>query len=73
MTYDHFCSAAVAHLHEERRYRVFAVSNGSRGASLTRYAFSGWPTPVVIWCSNDYLGMGQHRKVIDAMVQTATA
>jgi 7-keto-8-aminopelargonate synthetase-like enzyme len=73
MTYDDFFSAALARPHAKRRYRVFADLERMAG----RFPQATWhspdgPRPVAIWCSNDYLGMGQHSKVIRAMVETAT-
>ena len=72
MTYDDFFTGAIARLRDERRYRVFA--DLERIAGRFPYALchaSGRPREVVIWCSNDYLGMAQHPKVIGAMVDVA--
>jgi 5-aminolevulinate synthase len=73
MDYSKFFSNAVGRLHEERRYRVFADLEriAGRFPYATLHSSKG-PRNVVIWCSNDYLGMGQHPKVVGAMVETAT-
>ena len=73
MDYSKFFSNALDRLHDERRYRVFADLERIAG----RFPYATLHTPkgprnVIIWCSNDYLGMGQHPKVVGAMVETAT-
>jgi len=73
MRYEKFFADALNRLHDERRYRVFIELERMAG----RFPRATWhsargPREVVIWCSNDYLGMGQHPRVVGAMVEAAT-
>ena len=72
MDYQNFFTSALDRLQTERRYRVFADIERLAG----RYPQAIWHSPdgqrpITVWCSNDYLGMGQNRDVTRAMVEAA--
>ena len=69
MNYDQIFDEAISRLHEEGRYLVFIDILRNKGAFPNARCFAGHngPKPVTVWCSNDYLAMGQHPKVISAM------
>lgn len=68
MNYDKIFSAALARVKAEGRYRIFMEVERARGAfPHARVCGPGPARDVVVWCSNDYLAMGQHPKVIAAM------
>ncbi len=73
MSYRHHFTKAIGKLEAERRYRVFADLE----RSAERFPTAIWhrdaetTDEVTIWCSNDYLGMGRHPRVIAAMTETA--
>lgn len=69
MDYEKIFSEAIDAIREEGRYRVFADITRQRGAfpRAERHDAGDNAKSVTVWCSNDYLGMGQHPKVIDAM------
>ena len=70
MDFEAFFKSELDSLHQEGRYRVFADLERHRGnfPKATRHTESG-ARDVTVWCSNDYLGMGQNAAVIDAMKQ----
>ncbi|MDF3034438.1 MAG: 5-aminolevulinate synthase [Alphaproteobacteria bacterium] len=70
MAYDHIFSEHLSSLKAEGRYRIFA--DLERLVGEAPYAL--WHSPkgvkkVIVWCTNDYLGMSQHPAVIEAMVE----
>jgi len=71
LDYQRVFEDAVAGLKAEGRYRVFAELQRRAGAfpKADHYGLAGdnGPGEVTVWCSNDYLGMGQHPDVLAAM------
>ncbi len=69
MNYNQIFDQAIDRLHSEGRYRVFIDIMRNKGAYPNARCFHGHngPKPITVWCSNDYLAMGQHPKVISAM------
>ena len=68
MDYNKVFADQLAELRDEGRYRVFAELERHAGnfPRATRYV-DGEKQDVIVWCSNDYLGMGQNKDVIAAM------
>ena len=69
MDYEAFFNGHLGHLRDEGRYRVFAELERIVGAfPRARLHREGEaPRDVTVWCSNDYLAMGQHPAVVEAM------
>jgi 5-aminolevulinate synthase len=74
MDFDALFTAQLDALKSEGNYRVFAELERKCGAfpKVTRHA-DGTQDQVTVWCSNDYLGMGQNPAVVQAMVETVQA
>ncbi len=73
MDYDQVFEQALLSLKEENRYRVFTELGRHAGEfpKATRHLPNGQEQDVTIWCSNDYLGMGQHPDVLNAIKAAA--
>lgn len=70
MNYDSLFHAAVEKIKEESRYRTFTPLN------YNSFPIAYAPTlkkDIVVWCSNNYLGMSQHQEVIKALCDSANS
>ncbi len=74
MNYTQAFAEALKALKDEGRYRVFADIRRDRGRfPAARHYADGATRPITVWCSNDYLGMGQHPAVLAAMHEALDA
>ena len=75
MDYTEHLDGALSRLHEEGRYRTFIDIEREKGnfphAMWNRP--DGSKKPIIVWCGNDYLGMGQHPVVLNAMHEAVDA
>ena len=73
MPYDNFFEQELSILKTEGRYRVFAdLERHAHKAPIASWYSKDGKKPVVVWCSNDYLGMSHHPLVIEAATKAAT-
>src|SRR6056297_3415261 len=73
--YEAKIDEAIQKLHDEGRYRTFIDIERRKGSfphAVWRRP-DGSERPVTVWCGNDYLGMGQHPVVLDAMHEAIDA
>lgn len=72
MDYEKFFASKISDLKSEGRYRVFADLDRQAGVfpKATVHQADGSTKTITVWCSNDYMGMGQNPDAIKAMVDT---
>ena len=75
LTYNDFLDQSLTRLHDEGRYRTFIdiVRDKGNFPHATWHRPDGTYAPVTVWCGNDYLGMGQHPTVLNAMHEALDA